>query len=627
MKYYAFYSQYLELKEPPPNSKNKFWACKCIFHDDRKASAGVDVETGVFNCFGPCGTFSPAAFLQKLDPDLSYPEASALVDGFRRENGLIEKHETFSKVRSRDPRMDRLYQESLKENLETNELAQEYASSRGLTIATLAFNGIGFLPAARTHWNRDSLVFPYFFNGHVVGIRYRDKGGCKSGEPGCYFTIWGIDALDAGADSRIAIVVEGESDRLRTQQELGKTSFQGVVVSTPTSSFNKEWAREFDGYFRVVLITQADSASGKIIPLAHAALGEKLAVLNLPWRRKQVGKDVCDWFNYNTGEDLRILIESLVGDTSRRFMSGSDFSDMASEPRSFLINKLLARRQVCVVAGPPKAMKTWVMLAMIKSLITGTEFLGIPNMTGVGGARCLIIEEEGDAEEFKQRMDMVFADSTIDWREFVVIGHHLGVKFDSDTWVTEVENVINQHRIDAVFADPFQRLHSADENSASEQGPIWTNVHRLTTRFPRLGVVLLHHFNKTGDINLGWNAFRGSSRMAGEVDLGIFVERRPKSEANGAKLKFDGRSIPSIETPDGKDIFRLKFHERGGLSLDVGLAVDKRKTFLAETLLRPMGWTISEAAAYLGLDTTRIRSWVAAMKELRLQGDIILPAQ
>lgn len=614
MRYYDFYTQYTEVGG---SKKDGFVNCTCPFDDNhdakRSSNCGVDLNTGVFNCY-KCGTFSPPRFLEKL-LKIPFTEATAIVDEYRREHKINEKIETFIRARIKDPRLDKLYARSQEVDLSTIAMATEYAEGRGIHIDTLKELGVGYLEAQNTSWRKDSLVFPYIVGGSVVGIRYRDVDGAKGGEKNCHFTLWGIDSLDS--ELKVAVVVEGESDRIRTHQELRLAGFHCVVVSTPTATFRQEWSREFEGYHKVVLIHQEDEAALTMIEQFRKAMGNRGAVLNLPWKRKQLGKDVCDWLNYNSGAELALRLETLVGDNSRRFMSGSEFAEQADKPRQFLINNLLARRQVAVMAGPPKNFKTWLALGMIRCVITGEEFCGIPDMNGVGSGKVLFVEEEGDAEELYQRLKLVMGD--IPWQDKVIIGHHMGVRLDEESWVSQLEDVIEKHNIDMVVLDPLQRMHGGDENNATEMGPVWSGLHRLTTRFKHIGIVILHHFNKAGDINMGWNALRGSSRTAGEADLGIFVQRRPKSEGPGTKVKFDGRTIPYLETPDGSDLFKFKFDDHRGLVFDTGVTqIDRRSAFEIEC--EQVGsWSVQEAAKFFGTSTVTIRSWAEKSNKVKLE--------
>lgn len=608
MKYYEFYSRYLEL--PSKTSKEGFINVKCPIHHDSNPSAGVDVQTGVFNCH-VCGAFSPAKFLHAVQPSISLEDAYAVVEDYKHTHGVIEKIETFSKTRVRNPKWDSMYEEAMSVDLSKIDFAIEYAEARGLSMETLKEAGVGYLPASKTHWKRDSLVFPYFYNGHVVGLRYRDRNGSKGGEEGCFFTLWGVDDLDNG--QRVALLAEGESDRLRMLQVLRQNGLPYPVVSTPTGAFKDEWAREFEGYTRVLLVPQADGQASKMIDQTGKILKNKFGLIQLPWRRKQMGKDFCDWLRYNEDVDFISRVEAIVGDSNRKIMSGLDFKSVANKPRRYLINRLLARRQVAVIAGPPKNMKTWFVLNMVRSMITGEELGGIPDLHGGPDhktVRVLIIEEEGDEEELYQRASNVLQGT--DWEQRTFWAHHLGVRLTDEDWVREIEEFVHDNQIDCIILDPLQRMHSGDENSVADMGEVWNNIHRLTSRFKHLSIIVLHHFNKSGDIATGWNAIRGSSRTAAEADLGIFIEKRAKSEGVGIKVKFDGRTLPDMETPDGKDVFKFAFSGDNGLfTLSSGkVMVSKHEAFFAE--LRDRGnWTLEEAAKHFGCSVQVVRGWMS----------------
>lgn len=608
--YRQFYLSYLDFQVSAQPSEEGFIAVRCPFHDDKTASAGLNVETGVFNCF-KCGSFSPAHFLIKfLETDLE--TAHEIVSNYRLEHDLTEHEDTFVKHIPKSPKLDELY--SIATFPETHGLITTYCQARGLTPQTLKECGVRFLPADKTSWKRDSLVFPYMIDGHVVGLRYRDILGNKGGEPGCHFTLFGLDDLDSET-ARVAVICEGESDRLRCYQALEALRDKVVVVGTPTATFMQEWDREFEGFNKVIVIPQSDEASLKMVTKAAKALGDKLEVLHLPWRRKQNGKDLCDWFKYHEEEELLGLIETICNQVNRDILTGEEFMMQARQPRQWLIKGILARRQVVVIAGQPKSFKTWFVLSWVRSLLTpGENLCGIPELvTEEENLRVLIVEEEGDAEELYQRASQVL--NGTNWLRQTFWAHHLGIKLDESSWVDRIEKQIEAKEIDCLIIDPFQRVHSADENSATEMGTVWQSIHHFTTKFPKLSVILLHHYNKTGAIADGWGAFRGSSRTAAECDLGVFVERLPKALGTGIKVKFDGRSIPQICGEDGKDVFRLTFHpDTGRLILDTGkVNVSKWQALVGE--LEDRGsWELNEAAKFYGVSTTIIRGWVEKSK-------------
>lgn len=557
MKYYEFYSTHLTFEGDIKDGDN-WTACKCPLHNDSNASAGVNLEHGTFNCY-VCGAFSPERFLSKLT-GMPFVEAAGIADEYRRNSAIIIRVDTFVNHRVTNPRWDELVIQSSKADLSKIPLALDYAESRGLTIDTLKERNVGYLKAEYTNWKRDSLVFPYMVDERCVGLRYRSADGSKSGEKGCHFTLWNLDDIDE--DTKYVIVLEGESDGLRAYQAIKSTDLPVKVLSTPTGMFPAVWAREFETCDKVILIAQADEASEKMLTAAKNTLKDKFDYIPLPWRRRQYGKDLCDWLQYNTEDELIARIEDKLTNVRRKFWSGVEFGEVANKPRDYVIGNLLARGEISMIAGPPKNKKTWFALGMAHAVITGQPLMGIPHFDDHPAGRVMIIEEEGDAESLYERAEMVFQDCP-DWKERTLWGHHLGVRLDEDTWVKRLEQEIQQFQPDLLILDPFQRMHNKDENSASEMGEVWFNLHRIKRNNRFLAITLLHHFNKEGDINLGWNAMRGSSRNAAEADLGIFVQKAKAAGSDGCKVYIDGRTYRHVETPTGSDVWTFELTDRG----------------------------------------------------------------
>ena len=595
------YAEYMPLINPEI-SDSGFVVCNCPFHDDRHASAGISITTGVFNCYR-CGSFSPAHFIAEI-AKVPIEEARQILEEYRITNDLVEKFDTFVKRAPRPTvRFDALYKKSQELMSPDLEIVRDYMERCGFTYETLQAMYIGYLPAEETSWGRESLVFPYLLEGRAVAIRYRDMLGNKGGEPACHFTLWNIDALEGEHD--VVILQEGETD--------GCTAFQAVegrfpVVSTPTATFQKEWAREFDTVRQVIMIPQDDDASTKMIEKARIALGPKLTVIQLPWKKREWGKDTNNWVGHRSYKDLANLIDAHVTPLFQRIMWGREMSIVAQEEQQWLIKGLIARRQAAVIAGQPKSMKTWLVLNMVRCLLEpGSHFCGIPELESAHGVNnILFIEEEGNLEELNSRAERVL-DGT-DWKNRTVWMHHLGVRLDIQDWGTKLEKIVKDYDIDLMVIDPFQRTHTADENDASAIGVVWGTLDRLLAIYPHLAIVVLHHFRKTGDISDTWNAFRGSSRIAAEADLGIFVEKRAKSEATGIRVKFDGRSIPDITTADGKDVFKLAFDE-GIFCLDSGRTLMSNHQALVEEIREREKWTLKEAAQHFGVSVDTVRNW------------------
>jgi len=602
--YRAFYAEYLKLIGEP--SSEGFISVACPFHEDHNPSAGISVNTGYLNCH-KCGAFSAVQFLEK-HTHVSHQEAVELVEDYRLRNNLIEKFDTFV---YRKPKFSKKWDELVKlaqaSLTEDSPIVYEYMEARQLSFSTLKELGVGLLTAHKTHWKRESLVFPYHINGRVAGIRYRDINGNKGGEPDCHFMMWGIEQLEV--EQSVVIVVEGETDRITTYEALqGKYP----VVSTPTASFRREWAREFELVQQVIMLPHADDATPKMVQAAQDALGTKLIVVHLPWHRREFGKDVNDWIKLRSHEDFQALIEAHITPGYKQLMTGAEMEEYAEVQEQWLIQGLLSKRQAWIIGGQAKTYKTWFVLNVVKCLLTpGSALCGIPKLESNDQVRnILIVEEEGPLSELNKRARKVL--SGTDWRERLFIMHHLGVKLDNNEWGARLAKIIEEKQIDILIFDPLQRLHSGDENDATAMGVVWNAIDRLLARFTELSIIILHHFKKVGDAAGDWGALRGSSRLAGEADLGSFISLRGSSEPRGIKIKFDGRAIEALEDDNGKDYFKLTFND-GLLTYDSGKVSVNKKEALREELEQRGIWGLKEAAIAFGVSIDTMRAWCKSL--------------
>lgn len=588
--------------------KKGFQPVYCPFHEDKGTkSAAVDIYTGVFICHKCDLKLSAAKFLAKKK-ELSLQEAVEEIEMLAPE---LDKEVKLATSISIDPMLEELWRRA--QGNEPFEWEDDYARSRNLDLSTVE---VGRLTADETHWRYDSLVFADIYNGRVVGLGLRRQDGRKSYEPGSCQVLWGVDNLC----DKPAVIVEGRSDRIRLMGELPGFT----VVSTPGVGFRKEWKREFADCSQVILLPQVDEAGERLVTSCEGVFGSRLIVQRPTFRKGQTGNDWCDWLRYNNAEQLRKDLQILVRVGSKRAVTGRDL-DAEPEPDegSVLIRGLLERQQICIIGGPPKSMKTWLMLALIRCLLVhGSDFVGIPDLTCIGeGLRLLILEEEGSRSKLQKRARESLKDT--EWKSRTHWVHRSGWKLDDDE--TFIEDEIRRINPDVVFIDPLRRFHDQDENSATDMAKVWKRLQRLTTIFPSISIVILHHTNKSGNISDGWNSLRGSSTAAAEVDLGIFVEKRARSEGRGIKVAFDGRDIEPIENAEGKSVFKLHFDAQKNLTLVTGVVTTSEKHMALLLELRDRGgrWSKSEAVKFFGVSTTTLDNW---LKKLEDKVEVIGPA-
>lgn len=564
MIFKSFYEQYVTLLADP---KYKGYSnCTCPFHKGNKVNTGVDLYTGMFNCF-KCGTFSPVKFLRNIIPSISLSEANHTIDEILSQaNVKIQKDENdlnngFTTKWTYNKKFEEIYNKSISLDLR-NDLVASYIDSRGLSIEILNHYGVKVIKPELTaeKWNRESLVFPYVLGGRIVGLRYRDIFGNKYAESGSYMTPWAPFTESPGNTS--SVILEGESDTLRMAQSCILHGIDIDVYGLPGARFAGQWEREFYGYENIIFIPQSDLPAKHVIEDASKCLGkERFSIMEIPWKRGQIGKDICDWLSYNTDKDLVEKLSSKIKITKKVWLTGMDLKNVLLPEHEVpdLIENLVAPGQLVFIGGKQKSKKTWVLLELLRTLISKDEnFLGIPKLTSKGNPdrKILIIEEEGSKRKFVERIEKVF--DGLEWEKHITLAHRFLIKLDSPFWIDLLCKKIEEEKYTDIAFDPLQRLHSKDENDSTSLGPVFDTIHLLFSKFPEINQYIIHHFNKMGDIKNGWDSFRGTSRTGGEADLGIFVQ---KGNKGGIKIAFDGRDLENIESPSNNGVFNIDFDE------------------------------------------------------------------
>ena len=549
---------------------------KCLYHSDRKPSATVNVKSGFYVCH-VCGSFSPYRFLVEI-AGIAPEDASYFINDYLREL-YVKDERTGSYLRAfphydpshtyiPTPGQEEEFEEFIKEAKARLRpelpIVQEYITARGIKYEMLERFEWGYVPHDEEAGQVECLVVPFRVRGKIRAIRGRAYDGRKGAVKNSRFSLWNLDSLEGKSQ---AVIVEGESDALRTIQALEACGVDIPVVSVPGNNFRKEWKREFEGIRTVYLIPQDDDASANFVRSALAVLGEeRCKVVELPWKPGDVGKDICEWLTRNDHTDQELVelipLEEHQDRFSRYYRVEELLKREPAEP-DWLVRGMIARGQKILVQGPPKQMKTWFVLSLLKALSRGENVCGVPFWkTTVSGIKAVMVEEEHSTNALIQRVQQSLAGTSN-----IVIPHRTGVKLlPKNPEFEDLLKFIDEFRPDLLVLDPLRSFFDGDENDSSVMQQVFAPLNMLLRKYPHMAVVVVDHTAKKPSDVLVY-ASRGSSVKGAEMDGVIDIRKFQKDEDVGVVVTGEFRDAETVEN------LSLKF-EGGNLVYDDGFRIN-----------------------------------------------------
>jgi hypothetical protein len=214
---------------------------------------------------------------------------------------------------------------------------------------------------------------------------------------------------------------------------------------------------------------------------------------------------------------------------------------------------VIVRGEIHVLtARAGKGKTTFLMNCMMRWAAGRPVFDDLPDLLnpGVeGGVKSLIIENEGSAGYFQDRMkDLLNNGGYIDEqkeniKENLLIwgdGSYSGVKVDDESKLELLRRGVKKHRPDLIFLDPFRSIWKGNENDNSEMNEAVDALMQLCHDF-ECAVFLNHHENKAKDNMDAMDASRGGTVFEGVVATMLrwqHVKNGSLSELSFSKMRY-----------------------------------------------------------------------------------------
>ncbi len=272
---------------------------------------------------------------------------------------------------------------------------------------------------------------------------------------------------------------------------------------------------------RIAVVADADEPGRKHAQQVAASLfgkAESLKVLELPG-----AKDLSEWIDGGgTREALVEFIreapqwtaqssataEATVG-IIRTWDEIPDATMMAATKIEWVVEGIIPRASVTLIAGEPGSYKSWLALALLGSVVCRKKYLE----RECAELPVLYLDRENPLPVVHERLAILGIESLCDSRIW-------------GGWLPDNPPAIGDERLlqfarercPLLIFDSLIRFHTADENSATEMAQVMQELRKLAN--VGATIVALHHRPKSET-----SRYRGSSDIAGGVDTAFSVSR------------------------------------------------------------------------------------------------------
>lgn len=297
MSRFAMTEEFERLLGHPIVERGQNAMVRCPFHHDDSPSMSVDLDRGLWVCFGCGEKGSVFSLAHRLNEEID--ETALLLRAYEAAAAspyYVDPPDFAAQAAEYHQRAWR----------EQSPAVVRYILSKGLSPKVFRHFKLG--------WNGKAISMPYYTDERVSLIRYRGVDGFKWSEAGGSRILYNVNDVRA---TPVVILCEGESDTHRLWSEfdrseslwhnVGIAGVPGVGKGQPSRPTWELWLLEVMWAKRVYIAFDADDAgdNGAVIPLS--ILGDKGVRL-----RPTQGKDICLHFeNGGTLEQLGLEQEEV----------------------------------------------------------------------------------------------------------------------------------------------------------------------------------------------------------------------------------------------------------------------------------------------------------------------------
>lgn len=239
-------------------------------------------------------------------------------------------------------------------------------------------------------------------------------------------------------------------------------------------------------------------------------------------------------------------------------------------PDGQFAGKALCRQSVSLLLGEGGVGKTYIALGIARAAALSEPFGEIEVTSG----NVLFLSEEMTESEMHGRLRELFSLEELERiapEKRLKIRCRAGLKADTDEGLTEIRKIIQgEGSPQFVFVDALVDIHSKNENSNTEMGPVFRGLRDHVATPCNTSLTVLHHAGKPGEFLSGSNRSRGASVIRDICADVILVEGRKSGRVRDVtfpKCRHGGTNPPHpfsvelVQQPNG--IYTLAIGDAG----------------------------------------------------------------
>ena len=206
----------------------------------------------------------------------------------------------------------------------------------------------------------------------------------------------------------------------------------------------------------------------------------------------------------------------------------------------WLVESLWTEGGAGVLGGQPKAGKTWLALDIAISVASGTPCLDTFQVPEPGPVLLYLAEDSAASAHDRVSGICEHRGIAIDDLELLLLSTPV-LRLDLPADAERLAATVDRLRPRLLVLDPFVRVQSIDENSATEVSRLLAGLTALKRSFD-LAILVVHHVRKNGTGHPG-QALRGSGDLRAWGDSNLFLRQR------GERLELQGehRAAPAMD--------------------------------------------------------------------------------